>query len=60
MAVPRAQVIDTLLSEQATLLARVLDEVLGAQRRIRTLLEAGPDLDGDDDGDGRNESRRFP
>jgi DNA-binding CsgD family transcriptional regulator len=53
VAVPRAQVIDTLLSEQATLLQRALDEVLSRQRRIRTLLEAGPDLDGDGDGDER-------
>jgi DNA-binding CsgD family transcriptional regulator len=47
VAVPRAQVIDELLTEQATLLQRALDEVLFRQRRIRTLLEAGPDLEGD-------------
>ncbi|HET9657852.1 MAG TPA: helix-turn-helix domain-containing protein [Kineosporiaceae bacterium] len=47
IAIPRAQVIDELLSEQATLLQRALDEVLSRQRRIRTLLEAGSDLDGD-------------
>lgn len=47
MAVPRAQVIDELLTEQASLLQRALDEVMSRQRRIRMLLEAGPDLEGD-------------
>lgn len=47
VAVPRAQVIDELLTEQATLLQRALDEVMARQRRIRTLLTAGPELDGD-------------
>jgi DNA-binding CsgD family transcriptional regulator len=46
-AVPRAQVIDELLTEQANLLQRALDEVMGRQRRIRTLLEAGSDLEGE-------------
>lgn len=47
VAVSRAQVIDELLSEQATLLQRALDEVLVRQRRIHTLLEAGSDLEGE-------------
>jgi DNA-binding CsgD family transcriptional regulator len=47
VAVPRAQVIDELLSEQATLLQRALDEVLVRQRRIHTLLEAGSELEGE-------------
>lgn len=47
VAVPRGQVLDELLTEQATLLQRGLDEVLSRQRRIRTLLEAGEDLEGD-------------
>lgn len=47
VAVPRAQVIDELLSEQAVLLQRALDEVLARQRRIRLLLEAGSDLEGE-------------
>ena len=47
VAMPRAQVVDELLAEQATLLQRALDDVLSRQRRIRALLEAGPELDGD-------------
>jgi DNA-binding CsgD family transcriptional regulator len=47
VAVPRVQAIDELLAEQATLLQRALDDVLVRHRRIRALLEAGPELDGD-------------
>lgn len=39
--------IDELLSEQAALLHQALDAVMARQRRIRSLLEAGLDLEGE-------------
>jgi DNA-binding CsgD family transcriptional regulator len=46
-AVPHAELVDRLLTEQTVLLRTALGEVQRRQRVLRTILEAGPELDGD-------------
>jgi DNA-binding CsgD family transcriptional regulator len=45
VTVPRGQVIDDLLTEQALILRHAMEEVLSRQRRLRALIDAGEALE---------------